>query len=47
VPPLPPHITTKDAKNFMAMTADEPELGSVLKETARQLFAGLLPGGKK
>lgn len=46
VPPLPPHIGIKDAKNFMTMMRDEPELGSVLKESARQLFARLLPGDK-
>ena len=46
VPPLPPHITLKDAKNFMAMTGNEPELGSVLKNSARQLFANLLPVGR-
>jgi pyruvate dehydrogenase (quinone) len=44
VPPLPPHITLKDAKNFIAMTASEPELGGVLKNSARQLFSNLLPG---
>jgi pyruvate dehydrogenase (quinone) len=47
VPPLPPHITMKDAKNFMAMTTSEPELGSVLKNSARQLFSNLLPAGKE
>ena len=46
VPPLPPHITLKDAKNFVAMTGSEPELGSVLKNSARQLFANLLPFGR-
>jgi pyruvate dehydrogenase (quinone) len=46
VPPLPPHITLKDAKNFMTMTASEPELGSVLKGSVRQLLASVLPGGK-
>ena len=44
VPPLPPHITLKDAKNFVTMMADEPELGSVIKNTAKQMLAGLLPG---
>jgi len=44
VPPLPPHITLKEAKNFMTMMGDEPELGSVLVNSAKQLFAGLLPG---
>ena len=42
VPPLPPHITLKDAKNFMFSTASEPELGSVLRNSARQLFSGLV-----
>jgi len=43
VPPLPPHITLKDAKNFTTMVASEPELGSVLKESARQVLASVLP----
>jgi pyruvate dehydrogenase (quinone) len=46
VPPLPPHISLKDAKNFMTMMASEPELGSVLKNSARQLISSLLPAGK-
>jgi pyruvate dehydrogenase (quinone) len=46
VPPLPPHITLKDAKNFMTMTATEPELASVLKNSARQILASVLPGAK-
>ena len=44
VPPLPPHITLKDARNFMFMMRDEPELGSVLKNSAKELLSGLLPG---
>ncbi len=44
VPPLPPHITLKDAKNFMFMMRDEPELGSVLKNSAKELLSSLLPG---
>jgi pyruvate dehydrogenase (quinone) len=47
VPPLPPHLTLKDAKNFIAMTVSEPELASVLKDSARQLVANLLPVGKE
>ena len=46
VPPLPPHITLKDAKNFLTMTLSEPELGSVLKNTAREVLASVLPGHK-
>jgi len=44
VPPLPPHITLKDAKNFVTMMADEPELASVIKNSAKQMLAGFLPG---
>ena len=44
VPPLPPHITLKDAKNFSTMVWSEPELGSVLKNTAKEVLAGVLPG---
>ena len=44
VPPLPPHITLKDAKNFVTMMADEPELASVIRNSAKQMLAGLLPG---
>ena len=44
VPPLPPHITLEDAKNFMTMMRDEPNLGSVVANSARQLFARVLPG---
>lgn len=44
VPPLPPHITLKDAKNFVMMMRDEPELGSVLKNTAKELLTSIVPG---
>lgn len=44
VPPLPPHITLKDAKNFMFMMRDEPELGSVLKNSAKELLTSIIPG---
>ncbi len=43
VPPLPPHITLKDAKNFMTMMPTEPELGSVLKNTAKEVLSTVLP----
>lgn len=44
VPPLPPHITLKDAEHFMTMMPSEPELGSVLKNSARELISTVLPG---
>ncbi len=43
VPPLPPHITFKDAKNFLTMMASEPERGEVVKDTVRQVLASVLP----
>ena len=43
VPPLPPHITLKDAKNFMVMLPKEPELGSVLKNSLKEMFASVIP----
>ncbi len=44
VPPLPPHITLKDARNFVSMVPSEPELGSVLRNSAKELLASVLPG---
>jgi pyruvate dehydrogenase (quinone) len=44
VPPLPPHITLKDAKNFVSMIPSEPELGGVLKNTAKELLSSVFPG---
>jgi pyruvate dehydrogenase (quinone) len=45
VPPLPPHITLKQARGFMgALMAGEPEAGGILADTARQLVGSLWPG---
>ncbi|WP_428396126.1 thiamine pyrophosphate-requiring protein [Lichenicoccus sp.] len=44
VPPLPPHITVKDAKNFLTMMGSEPELGSVIRGSAKEMLASILPG---
>jgi pyruvate dehydrogenase (quinone) len=44
VPPLPPHITLKDAEHFITMMPSEPELGSTLKNSAKELLATFLPG---
>jgi pyruvate dehydrogenase (quinone) len=44
VPPLPPHITLKQAKNFMfALAKGDPREGSIIKDTARQVLGDLLP----
>ncbi len=41
VPPLPPHITLKQARTFAgALLAGEPELGSALANTAREVIGG-------
>jgi pyruvate dehydrogenase (quinone) len=44
VPPLPPHITLKQARAFAVSMFGEPELGSVLKNTAKEVVDTLLPG---
>ncbi|MBV9736496.1 MAG: thiamine pyrophosphate-requiring protein, partial [Acidisphaera sp.] len=45
VPPLPPHITLKQAKAFAStMAKGDPELGAVLRGTAREVLASILPG---
>lgn len=46
VPPLPPHITLKDARNYISMLPKEPELAGVLKGSVRQVVASVLPGKK-
>lgn len=44
VPPLPPHITLQQAKAFTSMLVKgDPEEGSLLKETARQVLSHVLP----
>ncbi|MBO1073480.1 thiamine pyrophosphate-requiring protein [Roseomonas marmotae] len=44
VPPLPPHITLKQARAFASSMFGEPELGGVLRNTAREVLASVLPG---
>ena len=44
VPPLPPHITLSQARGFVASMLGEPELGSVLKNTAKEVLSSILPG---
>ena len=47
VPPFPPHITIKDARNFMKSLIDEPERGSVIINSAKEMLAGVLPGHRE
>ncbi len=42
VPPLAPHITLAQAKNFMSSMVTEPELGSVVKNTVKEVVASVL-----
>jgi pyruvate dehydrogenase (quinone) len=45
VPPLPPHITLQQAKNFsLALMKGAPNESSVIKGAARQVLEKLLPG---
>jgi pyruvate dehydrogenase (quinone) len=48
VPPLPPHITLKQAKAFAStLLKGDPAEGSVLIDTAKQVLSSVLPGEKK
>jgi pyruvate dehydrogenase (quinone) len=45
VPPLPPHITLEQAKHLTeALIKGDPHEGGVIKETAKQLLASIIPG---
>jgi pyruvate dehydrogenase (quinone) len=45
VPPLPPHITFEQAKHFAhALVEGDPREGNIIKETAKQVLASLVPG---
>jgi pyruvate dehydrogenase (quinone) len=48
VPPLPPHITLTQAKHFMStLLHGDPQEGSVIMGTAKELLSSILPGHKK
>ena len=48
VPPLPSHITFKDAKNLMSsMLQGDPDRAKSLIGAARQVLSAILPGNKK
>ncbi|MEY9182913.1 pyruvate dehydrogenase (quinone) [Bradyrhizobium sp. USDA 326] len=45
VPPLPPHITLQQAKNFsLALMKGDPNEAGMIKGAARQMFESILPG---
>ncbi len=45
VPPLPPHITLQQARNFTStLLKGDPEEGSVLVDTAKEVLSTILPG---
>jgi pyruvate dehydrogenase (quinone) len=45
VPPLPPHITLDEAKHLTeALLKGDPREGNIIKETAKQVLASLVPG---
>jgi pyruvate dehydrogenase (quinone) len=47
VPPLPPHITLEEAAHFITMLESEPERGSVIAGSIKQLVASVLPHDDK
>jgi pyruvate dehydrogenase (quinone) len=45
VPPLPPHITLKQARNFaISMAKGDPHRWRVIKQSARHMLTGVVPG---
>ncbi|GCD75703.1 acetolactate synthase large subunit [Acetobacter pasteurianus NBRC 3299] len=46
VPPLPPHITLQQAKAFLSSLPTEIERSSVIRRSAKQIFASLIPSRK-
>src|SRR6185437_2936464 len=48
VPPLPPHITLKQARHFAsAILAPDPDESSMLVGAAKEMLSSVLPGGRK
>jgi pyruvate dehydrogenase (quinone) len=45
VAPLPPHVTLKQAKNFMFALSKDEDAGHVIRDTARQIFNAALHNG--
>src|SRR5262249_51783379 len=45
VPPLPPHITLQQAKNFsLALLKGDPNESGMIRGAARQVLESILPG---
>ena len=44
VPPLPPHITLDQAKQFMLSVPRDPERGSIIRNVAKEVLAAVMPG---
>ncbi|MBV9275152.1 MAG: thiamine pyrophosphate-requiring protein, partial [Verrucomicrobia bacterium] len=46
VPPLPPHITFAQAKNFMSAVLSDPNASEMVKGTVKDAIQGILPHKK-
>lgn len=48
VPPLPPHVSAKEAANYVrAMLRGDQEAAGVVTATIKEVWDGLFPGGRK
>jgi pyruvate dehydrogenase (quinone) len=48
VPPLPPHVTIDQARQFMrTLMEGDPQERNVIVDTAKQVMASVLPGKKE
>jgi pyruvate dehydrogenase (quinone) len=43
VPTLPPHITFKEAKNFAISVPQDPKAAEIIRDTVKDVMAGVLP----
>jgi pyruvate dehydrogenase (quinone) len=44
IPPLPPHVTFEQAKNFALATVNDPARGAMVSNALKQMLASLVPG---
>jgi pyruvate dehydrogenase (quinone) len=44
IPPLPPHVTFEQAKNFALATVSDPARGAMVSNALKQMLASLVPG---
>ena len=44
IPPLPPHISFEQARNFARSTVSDPSRGAMVGNALKQMLASIVPG---